>query len=296
VLVALTALLMRSEQARADPAPVYLNAPFADRGAEPTEFSPNRGPSPGGTASLPGLGYVRGLTWTSWGGTRATGVGRVRLLNDRTSASSVTVTLGGLESCAGVMIYTSYSLELGVGAQRPRYWPSGQTGRFPCFISAGAYIPQSPLARVPEAQGSCVFHGLAVRSQGAPGLPWLVGTDETPDVKWSPHLPRGSAYSLFCRTQWTKWGEPIVTGRGVLRNGVKQWGVKVQLSQPAWCRQLGVAYNRLTMTVYGNGEPITGHGNISKGDANRLRGDIGRSGVGSRQYRQVEPPSADCGR
>ena len=192
------------------------------------------------------------------------------------------------------MTYGTYSLQLALGSRQPRYWPSGQTGSFPCRISAGAYIPGSALARQPETQGGCVFHGLEIRSQGASGLPWLASIVEPPAVSWRPGLPRGSAYSGFCRMQWSTWGVPIVTGKGVLRTGVKQWGVKAQLAQPAWCRGLGVAYSQLVMTLYGNGEPITGQGNISKAAADRLRSEIGRPGLRRRTYRQLEPASASC--
>lgn len=296
-LVVLTAanvpLLVCGEQAQGASAAVYLNAPFADRGLEPTEFSPTSGPGPG-AASLPGVGYVQALKWTSWGGPEATGTGRVRLLTDRTSASTVSVTLRGARNCGGVMAYSTYSLQLPQGSQQPRYWPSGQTGGFPCRISAGAYIPGSALARRPEAQGGCVFHGLEIHNQGAPGLPWLAYIFEPPAISWNPGLPRGSAYSGFCRMQWSTWGAQTVTGKGVLRTGVKQWGVKVQVGQPAWCRGLGVAYSRLVMTLYGSGEPISGQGNISQGAANRLRSEIHRPGLSRRTYRQLEPASAGC--
>jgi hypothetical protein len=291
VLLGMIIALTLGGEARAAGSTVYLNAAFANRPIEPTSFGPNSGP---GTI-LDDPNYVQALEWSSWGGAQATGTGRVRLETTRTAMSPVTVTLGGLESCGGLLIYSSYSLQLASGAQTPMYWPSGQTGTFPCHVNAGGYFPNAPFTRSSEAQGGRVFHGLEVNAQSDSDFPWLPGGNAPlAVVPWTPRLPRGSAYTLFCRMQWTAWAQSTVTGKGVMRNGIKQWGAKAQLSQPGWCSKLGIAYTHLTMTLYGNGDEITGQGNISKSAAIRLRSNVGRHGLSTHVYRQAEPSGAGC--
>jgi hypothetical protein len=236
---------------------------------EPTSFGPNKGP---GTI-IDDPSYVHGLT--------------------RTATSPVTVTLGGRESCGGLLVYTKYSLQLAAGAQTPTYWPSGETGELPCQVNAGGYYPDAPPTRESERDGGCVFHGLEVNAQSMPDVPWLPGSNvPLAVVPWRPSLPRGSAYSDFCRVQWTSWGAPTATGVGVFRNGFDQWGVKAQLSGLGWCPKLGIAYTRLKATLFGAGEPITGSGNLSPSVANRLRRG-GRS-LPPHAHVQVEPAAAHC--
>jgi hypothetical protein len=294
VLLAIIGILIAftlGGEARAAGPTVYLNAAFANRPVEPSSFGPNSGP---GTI-LDDPNYVQALEWSSWGGAQATATGRVRLETTRTATSPVTVTLDGLESCGGLLVYTSYSLQLALGVQTPMYWPSGETGTFPCHVNAGGYYPNASFTRSSEAQGGCVFHGLEVNAQSDPDFPWLPGSNApVAVVPWTPRLPRGSAYSFFCRMQWTTWTQPTVVGEGVLRNGFTQWGVKVQLSQLGWCPKLGVAYTHLAMTLYGSGEAITGQGNLSRSAANRLRSNVGRHGLSTHIYRQAEPASAGC--
>jgi hypothetical protein len=271
---------------------VYLNAPLANQAVEPTSFSPDKGPG----AALYAHEYVRGLTWSSWGAAQATGSGQVSIETTRTATSPVTVTLSGLEDCGGLQVYSSYSLQLAAGAASPARWPSGQTGTFPCRVSAGGYFPDGPsYIRSSEAQGGCIFGGLNANLQFANAFPWLGGNDaDYTNLPWSPRLPRGSAYTGFCRVHWSPWARPTVVGTGALRNGVKQWGAKAVLSQPEWCRELGVAYTRLTMTLYGAGEEITGMGDITASAAKKLKSEIGRPGFQPHVYKQAEPNDIGC--
>jgi hypothetical protein len=290
IVVTLIAITLGGEAQAAGPT-VYLNAPLANQPTRPASFGPNKGPG----MILDDPNYVQGIQWNSWGEAQATGAGQVSLETTRTATSPVTVILGGLEQCGGLSVYSSYSLQLAAGASAPKYWPSGQTGTFPCRVVAGGYFPSGPFTRKGEAAGGCVFQGLEANAQFFAQFPWLGGDDASlTNLTWTPRLPRGSAYTLFCRMQWTAWAQPTVTGKGVLRNGVKQWGAKVQLSQPGWCPKLGVAYTHLMMTLYGSGEEITGQGNISKSAANRLRSSIGRSGSSTHVYQQAEPARAGC--
>jgi hypothetical protein len=188
------------------------------------------------------------------------------------------------------MVYTAYELQLLPPFAPPLYWSSGKAGAFPCHVNAGGYYPGGPRSRELERRGECPFAGLEVNDHTASDFNWLPGGNKPlAAIPWRPRL--SGAYSLFCRMDWSSWGDPTVTGEGVLRNGFDQWGVKATLSDLAWCPKLGVAYTRLQMKVYGTGEPITG-GNLSQSTARRLRQDVGRSRY--RSYTQVEPAVAGC--
>ncbi len=242
---------------------VLLNLGYADNPIRPTQFGPSRGPG-----NFSGVrDYVRDLTWDSWGSEQATGTGQVRLLEDRASTSPVAVTLAGLKQCAGKSVYTTYSLALAEGAAQPKLWPDGSTGTFPCRIVAGYFNNNDPGTK-PGGPFGCVL------TKGLGG-------------KWTPKLPRGSAYSGLCAMRWTTWAQPAVTGKGVMRNGSTQWGAKAQLSAPAWCPRQAMSYTRLRMTIYGTGEAIPGGGNVTKRDADRLRRTVDRPGVKKRVYQQT---------
>jgi hypothetical protein len=114
----------------------YLNSASADRPVEPTHFSPLYVDPQLANKAL--NNYIRGITWESWGGAEAVGHGQVTLLNGTSETSPVIVTLGGLSQCAGLSVYTRYSLELGSDAAEPSEWPVGKSGSFPCEIGIAA--------------------------------------------------------------------------------------------------------------------------------------------------------------
>jgi hypothetical protein len=251
-------------------ATVFLNAEYASSAVEPGSFGPNSGPADVVEAS----NYVQGIAWSSWGGTTAVGSGRVFLFQDRKSTSPVTVTLGGLTTCAGQSLYTTYTLSLAAGAQAPMYWPKGQKGSFPCHVTAALYDPYERSERSTVALGYCVLNnGLTIPGREA--------------VAWTPPPPRGGAYVGTCATLWTAWASSLATGRGVMRDGLRQWPAKTELSGLAWCPRIGLGYSKLAMTLYGPGETIRGKGGVSKRDATRLRREIDKRGLRRRTFRQA---------
>jgi hypothetical protein len=103
--------------------------------------------------------------------------------------------------------------------------------------------------------------------------------------------------------QWVGFNSgPTTIGKGVLRAGLTQWGAQVMLSRPAWCKEgIGdaMAYTRLTMTIYGNGEPEDDgqplrNYNITVAAANKLRANIGKSGLRARTYRYTQSITEGC--
>jgi hypothetical protein len=249
---------------------VFINALYANAATEPSSFGPDHGPA----EYLEVANYVQQIAWSSWGGPQATGSGQVRLMTDATSTSPVTVTLGGLIACGGQSIYTTYSLSLVSGARAPKYWPKGQTGSFPCRVTAALFNPNDPSERATVAHGDCVlFNGLEV-----PG--------SNMKIPWTPQPPGGRLGPAMCATLWSGWAKPVATGRGAMRNGVRQWPAKAELRGLAWCPRQALAYTTLVMTIYGPGEPIRGKGGVSQRDAKRLRAEIDRPGLRKRSFRQ----------
>jgi hypothetical protein len=266
--VALSVALLMGASAALANAPVLLNARFASGPVEPTTFGPDKGPGPYIEAS----NYVEGITWSSWGGSQATGSGRVRLLVG-TTTSPVTVTLGGLTDCGGQSIYTTYSLALAPAAATPRFWPDGQNGSFPCHITAGYLNPTDPGERQAAARGDCTFNGLV-----------KLGTYATP-VPWAPVPPRGR-YVGLCRMSWRSWGSSSAIGTGIMRNGFSQWAAVDEVSGLAWCPSQGLAYTKAKMTLYGKGEKLTKKGSVTKGEAAHLLRSLGKPSVRKRVYTQ----------
>jgi hypothetical protein len=196
-------------------ASVYLNAAFANRAVEPTQFGPNEGPG----TYVDDPTYVHAITWQSWGGARATGEG---LIQPNVSSldepiSHVSVTLSGLQSCGGLMVYTGYELQLLPPSVPPLYWSSGKAGGFPCHVNAGAYYPGGPRSREIERRGECPFGGLEVNDHTASDFDWLPGSNKPlAAIPWRPRF--SGAYSLFCRMDWSRWGAD-----GEWRGSAAQW-------------------------------------------------------------------------
>jgi len=266
------------EPAAAATSPILLNAGSADKPVEPTVFASYRD----GSKDSRDPTYVHELEWSSWGQAEASGSGSVRSLGSD-EASAVAVTLSAVKTCGGFSVYTHYALTLAEGAKRPKGWPRGQSGDFPCLVNAGAYYPS--FNRRSADAGGCQFRGLGLPSQTPSSF--IV---DLPSFEWKPALD----YNVFCRMQWKGWGKSSVTGTGVFRDGLRQWGVKVELSRLAWCPQLTVTYTRATMTRYGDPETITGHGNITRAEADHLRHNVGRKGIKTQRFRQTVPKSWGC--
>lgn len=226
VLLGLILALALAGSASAVQAPV-INAPSADQGVEPTHFSPL---SIERTTVFAADGYVSGIHWSSWGEGEATGTGAVVLHPYEpqiTGTSAVTVTLSGLEDCAGVMVYSSYALALLPGQAEPERWSTVQSGSFPCQVGGDGFAQRS------GRRIGC-FVGFLHRPLSDPEH-----LREQP-VGWTPHLP-GSGVTAFCDLRWTQWGGPVAIGEGLRENlsvdhpAERNWPVKLELMQPVWC-------------------------------------------------------------
>jgi hypothetical protein len=252
-----------------------INSGFADRPIEPTRFSP---PNVGDlNASAAADNYVREISWSTWGGSTAVGTGKVSLVdladgefeikNGELPArtSPVTVTLGGLGTCAGISIYTSYELKLAPGAQAPSTWPKGQRGRFPCSISATAFRPLSrSVMEGKVGEGNCSFRGLTLPVAD----PDLAGSPPLKQPRWIPHNPPGKGLTVFCDMSWKHWGGRVVTADGLRENltlphsAERNWPVHVILRHPIWCPAAAgennvLTYSELTVVEYGSGRVVS---------------------------------------
>jgi hypothetical protein len=273
VLYALACLMLLPSSALAagGSQTTYINSPWADRPMMPTRFSPDNladfNPTKVGAYYL--NNYVRRIQWTSWGGQAAEGMGEVSLLRENGSTSSVTVTLGGLESCAGISVYTTYSLALAPGAEQPAGWPKGKAGRFPCIPSLSDQYQGQRLSR----RSNCLS-GLYQLSSD-PTFP-LIAT-------WTPRPP--GKYWFLCELRFQSWGSDKAVGSGTVRlraheapRGRIEWPIRIELSQPIWCPRLAggttgaITYGRLKIVLQG--------------------GQLGNAG-NHRRYSQHSYPSLD---
>jgi hypothetical protein len=245
-----------------------INASYAERAVEPTHFSPTDIADRLTPTQL--SNYVRGITWSSWGGSTAVGQGQVTLLNGTNESSPVTVRLGGLGTCAGVEVYSTYSLELGRGASRPELWPEGQTGKFPCDIwlagTTGGTFQGSTTHR-----GHAAFAGIQLdhesrfpRGGGQAGL-----------VPFKPPLPMSKVAPQvnFYRMQWNAWGGPSITGSGYMgaltqrHRDRRYWPAKLELSHPTWCPAAGqeepfaaaITYGEFKVILFGGPRELVEH-------------------------------------
>jgi hypothetical protein len=252
--------------------PPYINSGFADRGVEPTRFSPGlSGSHPAKALTFtPVNNYVRSIKWSSWGGKEAVGTGQVSLLRGEPGyelvkwlpeeSSPVSVQLGDLRDCLGVPVYTTYSLTLAPGAEAPMGWPRGQQGSFPCHIESASLD-----GRKHYRSGICPYVGLHAPYDAFGGNPHF----HTPP--WTPHLPAPAKRWLdFCHLRAHHWGAPVatLTGSGVaLLHPDHQdhaWPVKLELMHPIWCPSAAyegpwpsgspVTYGEIRLTLYGPGK------------------------------------------
>lgn len=261
-LTGLMALLLLPASALAD-APSstpYVNFPSADQPVMPTHFSPNNlcekiTSWDWGCEDF--NNYVRDIQWTSWGGETAEGTGQVSLVEEEKAkgqTSPVSIVLGGLQSCGGFRVYTTYSLTLAPGAKEPRFWPEGRTYRFPCSLSITGQYAGERLGR----RSNCIF-----------GLYPPTG-EYSPPASWQP-TPPGRRWFL-CELHFTNWGKSVAVGSGTVRLGSDvakrgqryEWPMRIELSRPVWCPSSGafpgaITYSMLRVRLRGNDLANAGH-------------------------------------
>lgn len=239
-----------------------VNSKFADRPVKPAAFSPNNIAeiAPGGRGFN---NFVRGIEWTTWGGAEAQGVGRVSLLRGDGSTSPVTVFLSAPARCAGARVYTAYHLLLAPGAAKPKGWPKGQSGRFPCRLSMGSYSGQR------LGQSSRCTVGLL--------LPRRTLTAMVTVAPWRPK-PTGPGFWPLCNLRIGNWGQQHAAGTGaVTMSGSRSF--RIWLMRPFWCPLVGS----------GVGGAIT-YGKLKI----RLNGDVSFAGGRRIFVQEIRPTSQRC--
>lgn len=265
-LAGLAALLLLPALAGAAGQTPYVNFPSADQPVMPSHFSPNNlcemTSASWGCESF--NNYVRDIHWTSWGGTTAEGTGLVSLVQEHKAkgqTSPVSIVLGGLETCGGFQVYTTYSLTLAPGAQEPRFWPEGKTYRFPCSLSTGQQY---------------AGERLGLRDNCLQGLNPPLGEqgEFSPPVRWQPSPP--GKYWYLCALHFKNWGKSKAIGTGIVRLGsvaaqkeankgrLYEWPMRIELSRPVWCPSSGgfpgaITYSTLRVRVRGNHLPAGHH-------------------------------------
>lgn len=248
-------------KARADntpPTPV-IGAVYADRGVEPTRFSPNEINDLASSWYL--NNYVRSIHWTSWGGPTAEGEGQVSLLDGNefnyetppTHQSPVHIQLTNLEECSGVPTYTSYSLTLAPGAAEPTRWPKGASGSLPCSgILGNFYRTARPKHRFRGCGQGIVEPRRNPREEDKPNLV---------QVRWDRALP-GPGDPFFCGLAYTAWEGSRRRANGLMENlyfdhaKERNWPAVVEWSKPAWCSsgaegKTPITFTEFRVTIYG---------------------------------------------
>lgn len=228
---------------------------FADRGVQPTHFSPLNIEEITANGLL--NNYVREITWSSWGRSEAIGAGKVSLVegNQATydmqpaATSPVAIHLTGLRQCLGLPTYTAYSLSLAPGAAQPFGWPKGQSGKFPCQSPTHTTYTRHPLV-------NC-WLGLKAPHYHEPGFADLI------TVPWHPRLPWPGLTGICSAQSVHDENRAIERGIGIRENITsnhpieRNWPATYVLSKPIWCPtaawEFGTtnAYSRLRVKIYG---------------------------------------------
>jgi hypothetical protein len=255
---------------------VYLNVPLAhpERPTTIPNYELNDPDTHDPAKFLSVQSHVDGVTWSSWGGSTATGSGKVVVSSSDTrpghaqpyvsQSAAVSIVASGLVSCGGQQLYTAYSLTLTGTEAEPRDFALVRTRSLPCRMQALTYY--AGIEKVANTTGDCLFHGV------------------------TEQLPSGFGYLDYCRMQWKGWGNSSTVGTGIARaillphscDGHEEcdYGVRVQLDQPAWCPAYGMSYTQERLEVFGPGvplssEPQTRTGAIAPGVAQSLKATIG---------------------
>lgn len=263
----------------ASAAGVYLNVPSAspERPARITDYLPTTPDAHDPSKFLDVQAFVSGITWSSWGGAAAAGSGRVEVNSSDTrpghrapyasQSAAVSIVASGLTACAGHELYTAYTLTLTGADPEPRDFGLVKERSVPCRLQALDYY--AGIEKVANTTGDCLFKGV------------------------SGQYPSGFGFLGYCRMQWQGWNQSSTVGTGIARavtlpggcdghHSECDYGIRVQLSAPAWCPTYGLSYTRERLEVFGSGvvissEPRTSTGAIAPTVAARLRATIGRS-------------------
>lgn len=266
-------LVLNAPAAHAAAASVYLNVPIAqpERPANLPDDDQLQTAPHDPSKFLDVQSFVNGITWTSWGEATATGTGTVKVNSSDTrpghaqpyasQSAPVVITAGGLTTCGGQQLYTSYHLTLSGATPALRDFADAETRTLPCRLHALNYY--AGYEQVAHTTGDCLFHGV------------------------SEALPHGFGYFDYCRMGWQGWGQSTTTGTGIGRaialpsgcdgrHGECDYGIRVTLSQPAWCPAYGMSYTRERLEVFGRGD-LTTASFIAPGEERSLRATIGHS-------------------
>jgi hypothetical protein len=257
-------------------ASVYLNVPLAhpERPATIPNYELNDPDTHDPAKFLSVQSHVDGVSWSSWGGSTATGSGKVVVSSSDTrpghaqpyvsQSVAVSIVASDLVSCGGQQLYTAYTLTLSGAEAEPRDFALVRTRSLPCRMQALTYY--AGIEKVANTTGDCLFHGV------------------------TEQLPSGFGYLDYCRMQWKGWGNSSTVGTGIARavtlptscDGHEEcdYGVRVHLDQPEWCPAYGMSYTRERLEVFGAGvplssEPQTRTGAVSPSVERRLRATIG---------------------
>lgn len=218
--------------------------------------------------------HANGVSWSSWGGSIATGSGKVVVSSSDTrpghaqpyasQSAAVSIVASGLVSCGSQQLYTAYTLSLTGAEPEPRDFAYVKDRSLPCRMQALTYY--AGIEKVANTTGDCLFRGV------------------------TEQFPSGFGYLSYCRMQWQGWGTSSTIGTGIARaetlpttcDGHEEcdYGIRVQLDQPEWCPTYGMSYTREKLAVFGRGvplnsEPQTKTGAIAPSVAQRLRAGIG---------------------
>lgn len=269
-LLALSTGLLLTSSARAS---VYLNVPTAqpERPANLPDYAAILTAPHNPSKFLEVQTFVNHITWTSWGGTTATGTGTVEVDSSDTrpgheepyssQSAPVTVTASGLASCGGQPIYTAYSLTLLGSVSEPHYFHYARERTMPCRLLALNYY--AGYEKVAGGKGDCLFHGV------------------------TEPLPTGFGYLGYCKMRWQGWGSQKTVGTGIGRavtlprgcdghHSECDYGIRVTLTRPGWCPAYGMSYTHERLEVFGHGM-LTATSLIAPSEERRLRATIGRS-------------------
>ena len=276
VALALTGTLASTASAAS---PVYVNQAGLQTAVQPSAF-PFADYNDPHNPNI--LAEARILTahWSGWGAATATAQSEAHIQwvdtttgphNLQEATLPVVITASGLKTCGGVSLYTSLSMSLAPGTTVPPHFSQVDHDEHvgPCRVHAGAYVAGQEERTDPNG---CFFKGLR-------------------------ELVIRSPFSLsYCAMRWKGWGHGTTTGLGVARIGFRQYGLRVKLSRIRWCKRWTVSYTQETAEVWGNGETLTGQGNVSNSAAARLRGLVGRAGQPHKTVHLAMPSEAACSR